>query len=100
MEQLLKGASEAIEIAKSNRGRRKPKWLPPSKQDISDLRKAMKLSQAEFADLFGFEVSSVRNWEQGRTQPEGAARQIFWMIKSDPVSVLNLVKKAKENSFA
>jgi len=100
MEELIKGAAEAIEIAKSNRGRRKPKWTPPSNQDIRELRIALKLSQSEFADLFGFELSSLRNWEQGRTKPEGAARQIFWMIKSDPVSVLNLVTKAKLNCLA
>jgi len=37
--------------------------------DVRQLRHKLGLSQAEFAAKFGFQPSTLRNWEQGRTRP-------------------------------
>src|SRR5260221_12520485 len=42
--------------------------------DVAALRRRLKLSQAEFANRFGFSVATVRNWEQGRVLADGPAR--------------------------
>jgi putative transcriptional regulator len=42
------------------------------------------LSQARFARRFGFSPSAVREWEQGRRQPEAAARVLLLVIASRP----------------
>lgn len=44
----------------------------------------MGLSQAEFAARFGFKPSSVRNWEQGRREPELPARILLAVIEAEP----------------
>ena len=44
--------------------------------DVRKLREKLKLSQSEFAAKFGFSPACVRNWEQGRNSPIGAARHM------------------------
>ena len=46
----------------------------PEQIDVKAIRLRMGLSQAKFANQFGFSVDAVRNWEQGRRQPDVAAR--------------------------
>jgi transcriptional regulator with XRE-family HTH domain len=47
----------------------------------------MGLSQAKFANQFGFSVDAVRNWEQGRRQPDVAARAFLMVIDREPEAV-------------
>jgi len=51
------------------------------------LRAAIDRMQAAFAQRYGFELSSIRNWEQGRRQPEGPARLLLLMIDKEPEAV-------------
>jgi putative transcriptional regulator len=55
---------------------------------IKQLRKATKLSQARFAALLRVEVSTLRNWEQGRREPTGPAKALLYAIRKDPTNVL------------
>ncbi len=43
--------------------------LPPE-TDVRALREKLGLSHLDFAALFGFNVRSLQDWEQGRRQPE------------------------------
>jgi len=43
--------------------------------DIVALRKFLGLTQERFASAVGISVHTLRNWEQGRRRPEGAARR-------------------------
>jgi putative transcriptional regulator len=52
--------------------------------DVRAIRNRTGLSQANFAKRFGFTTSSVREWEQGRRQPEAAARVLLLVIASKP----------------
>jgi putative transcriptional regulator len=52
------------------------------------LRKATKLSQEKFAALLRVEVSTLRNWEQGRREPTGPAKALLYTIRKDPTHVL------------
>jgi len=52
--------------------------------DIKSLRKELGLTQQEFADSFGFKLSSVRNWEQDRRRPDKAARILLKLIELEP----------------
>jgi putative transcriptional regulator len=45
--------------------------------DVRELRQKAGFSQREFATLMGISPGTLRNWEQGRRQPEGAAR-VCW----------------------
>ncbi len=59
----------------------------PEKIDIKTIREAMGLSQDEFALEFGLEVSTLRNWEQGRSEPDTAARNFLVTVARDPDAV-------------
>jgi putative transcriptional regulator len=61
--------------------------VPPAQVDVRAIRKKMKLSQSEFAARFGFTASAVRQWEQGRRRPEGAARAFLKVIEREPAAV-------------
>jgi putative transcriptional regulator len=60
--------------------------------DVRKVRALTKLSQEKFADLLSIEPSTLRNWEQGRRQPTGAARALLRAIHNDPVAVLRALK--------
>lgn len=59
--------------------------------DIKALRQKLKLSQLQFAATIGISVATLRNWEQGRTNPEGPARVLIIAIKNDPRSVIKAI---------
>jgi putative transcriptional regulator len=55
--------------------------------DVRAARKRLGLSQAEFATRFGFQPATLRNWEQGRTRPDGPARVLLAVIARHPEAV-------------
>jgi len=56
--------------------------------DARAIRAATGLSQSKFAELLSIEVSTLRNWEQGRRDPTGPARALLRAIRNDPVAVI------------
>lgn len=56
--------------------------------DVRAVRARTGLSQAKFAELLSIEVSTLRNWEQGRREPTGPARALLRAIRNDPVAVI------------
>ena len=60
---------------------------PPSRVDVKALRERDGMSQEEFALWYGLDVGTVRNWEQGRSEPDSASRAMLWMIKVNPTAV-------------
>jgi putative transcriptional regulator len=61
---------------------------------IKELRARTKLSQADFAALLGVELSTLRNWEQGRRVPAGPARALLRAIRNDPQNVIRALARA------
>lgn len=66
--------------------------LVPPMPDVATLRRRLKLSQAEFANRFGFSVATVRNWEQGRVMADGPARVLLAVIASEPDAVIRALR--------
>ena len=62
--------------------------------DLRALRRRLGLSQSQFAIRFGFNLSTVKNWEQGRTQPDGPARLLLAVIAQHPDAVEDTLRKA------
>src|SRR5437879_2878635 len=52
--------------------------------DVRAVRRRLGLSQSEFAARFGFQPATLRNWEQGRTRPDGPARVLLAVIARHP----------------
>ena len=59
----------------------------PTPVDVQALRARLKMSQDRFARAFGLPKRTVQDWEQGRRQPEGAARVLLKVIKREPDAV-------------
>ena len=55
--------------------------------DVRAVRRKLGLSQAQFASRFGFAPASIKNWEQGRTHPDGPARILLAVIARHPEAV-------------
>jgi putative transcriptional regulator len=62
--------------------------------DVRATRKRLGLSQSEFAARFGFQPATLRNWEQGRTLPDGPARVLLAVIARHPEAVEDALRIA------
>jgi putative transcriptional regulator len=91
---LIKSVQEAIDIVD---GKAKPgtyRIRVPSEIDVAGLRKRLGLSQAEFSERFGFNPSSVKDWEQGRASPTGPVRAYLKVIEREPKAVERALNSA------
>jgi putative transcriptional regulator len=69
-------------------------WVEPVKSgQLRALRRKMKLSQSRFARRFGFRLRTVQEWEQGRRQPEEAARILLKVIEREPAAVIRALAR-------
>jgi putative transcriptional regulator len=57
-------------------------------------RRVMKLSQEEFSERFRIPLGTLRDWEQGRKEPDAAARAYLTVIGKNPQAVLDALKPA------
>jgi putative transcriptional regulator len=48
------------------------------------IRRALELTQEEFAARYHIPVGTLRDWEQGRTEPDRPARAYLTLIARDP----------------
>jgi putative transcriptional regulator len=62
---------------------------------VRSLRRRTGLTQAEFAGALRIPLASYRNWEQGRTKPDPAARSLLHLVERDPGRVLGLLAAAE-----
>ncbi len=62
---------------------RKARRVPRTKT----LRRALHLSQEEFAARYRIPIGTLRDWEQGRCEPDQPARAYLTVIAHDPEGV-------------
>jgi putative transcriptional regulator len=91
-EELLASMKQATELARARRA--SARILQINALTIKELRGCTKLSQPEFAALLGVELSTLRNWEQGRREPTGPARALLRAIRNDPENVIRALARA------
>lgn len=97
-DKIAEGLTEAIAVA---RGEEKPAKLHvPPEIDVRATRRRLKMTQEDFARHFGFSVSQIRDWEQGRNRPLGAVRTYLMLIESAPDHVLQLLTTARRELAA
>ncbi|MGL4488316.1 MAG: helix-turn-helix domain-containing protein [Rhizobiaceae bacterium] len=51
------------------------------------IRRALGLSQEEFSQRFHIPLGTLRDWEQGRKEPDAAARAYLVVIAKEPEAV-------------
>jgi len=75
------------------RGKAKPaRTFVIEAPDVKKIRSNYKLSQNEFAALMGISVKTLRNWEQGRRGPKGAARVLLQVAAKHPEVIWDVVR--------
>jgi putative transcriptional regulator len=61
---------------------------------VKIIRRALKLSQEEFAARFRIPLGTLRDWEQGRKEPDAAARAYLHVIARNPQAVVEALNPA------
>ncbi len=83
---LLSSIKEAGDIKS---GKKKPSRIfEIDAPEIKMVRKALSVSQSEFAMMIGVSVRTLQNWEQGRRKPEGPAKALLRIASKNPQAVL------------
>ena len=86
--EIIQGLQNAIAYAKGqNRNVRVHVVRVPGNVNVRKVRQKLGMSQGEFAAQFGISPATLRNWEQGRRQPEGPARLLLNIIEREPDAV-------------
>jgi putative transcriptional regulator len=91
------------EIAAWKRGELKLKTTKvalPKAADVPAIRARLGLSQEAFATCMGVSVGTLRNWEQGRREPQGPARALLLIADRKPRAFLEAVQLARRERRA
>lgn len=59
------------------------------------IRRALELTQEEFARRFHIPVGTLRDWEQGRAEPDQPAKAYLILIARDPEHVDRTLNSSK-----
>ena len=92
--------SEAEKLAAA---RSDPDAKPLTEAQLSRMRRSsfaklvrhqLALSQEEFATIFGIPIGTLRDWEQGRAEPDQAAQSYLRVIARNPKAVRKALEPA------
>jgi putative transcriptional regulator len=88
---LLQGIREAGSYLRGNKkAAARVDHIDP--ESVAAIRAKLRLTQTEFSTAFGISPATLRNWEQGRRQPTGAARVLLRVAAKHPKAVLEAVR--------
>ena len=85
---IVQGLENAVAHARGDAAKgRQHVFRVPDEIDVKAIRNKLTLTQAAFADRYGFALGAVRDWEQGRRRPEPSARILLKVIDREPRAV-------------
>ena len=79
--ELIKSLSEAVAHAQGKSAARAHVVRVP---DVKAIREHLRMSQSEFAKAYRIPLSTLKNWEQGRRQPDAPAAAYLEAISRRP----------------
>ena len=82
-QELIEGLKEAAEHARGGKvpGMRTRKIELP---DVKAIRRSLRMSQDEFSAVYRIPLATLKNWEQGRRQPDAPAAAYLHVIARRP----------------
>jgi putative transcriptional regulator len=92
-DKIKAGLSEAKAYLEGSADKRDFRIHVPARVDVKRIRTRLGLSQESFAQTYGFALSAVRDWEQGRRQPERSARILLKVVEKEPDAVTRALAK-------
>jgi len=84
---IIRGMKEAIAFAEGTADMSLYRVHIPPEIDVRAIRDRLGLTQQQFAVRFGFNINTLRHWEQGRRVPEGPTRAYLIVIDREPKAV-------------
>ncbi len=80
--ELMQSIKEAALIKK---GKLEPaRIFKVNSLNITEIRNKTHKTQEEFAAMLNISIGTLRNWEQGRRKPAGAALSLLKIVSADP----------------
>lgn len=62
---------------------------------VKTLRRALQLTQEEFAAQYQIPIGTLRDWEQGRSEPDAPAKAYLRVIASEPNRVKDVLARGR-----
>lgn len=90
---LVAAMQEAVDHSKGKNDLRTTS-VAIAEVDVQAVRKAQGMTQEEFAETYGFALSALRNWEQGRRLPDRSARILLMLIEREPEVVRGILEES------
>jgi len=91
---LIQSAKEARKMARGEADAKSYRMHIPAEIDVRAVRVKLKMTQEEFAVRYGLTLARVRDWEQGRSSPDSAARAYLTVIEREPKAVARALAEA------
>ena len=79
---LIESLTEACEHAEGKRGEVRVHVVEVP--DVRAIRRQLRMSQQEFAQVYRIPLATLKNWEQGRRQPDAPASAYLQVIAKCP----------------
>ena len=92
-DEIIEGLEELVAWKRGQKNLKTFTVELPKAADVPQIRKKLGYSQETLASLMSVPVSTLRNWEQGRREPQGAARMLLMVASEHPEAVIDSMKK-------
>jgi putative transcriptional regulator len=83
-DEILQGLIEIKEWQAGHKKLKTTQIKTPAATDVSVIRHHLGLTQEVFATFMGVSVATLRNWEQGRREPQGSAKSLLMIAEKAP----------------
>jgi putative transcriptional regulator len=93
-DKIAEGLADAIAIARGEADPATYRVHAPTDVDVAKIRQSMGLTREAFALRFGLPLGTVRDWEQHKRKPDGAARVLLTVIDREPEAVTRALAAA------
>src|SRR5436309_1898320 len=93
-QRIIEGLEDAIGWTKGEKSAARVTLVHVPDVDVRQVRLGMGLSQSQFATRFGLPPATLRNWEQGRSQPDAPTRVLLAVIAKHPEAVEDVLRRA------
>ena len=93
-ESILKGAQDALAYLQGDESKGRSHTIITTKVDVKSIREEIGLTQVKFAETYGLSLSTLKKWETGNREPEGAAKAYLTVISQSPDAVREALHSA------
>lgn len=84
--ELIESLTEACEHAEGKSA--KVRMTVVDVPDVRAIRRSLRMSQQEFASTYRIPLATLKNWEQGRRQPDAPAAAYLQAIAKRPKEIV------------